>query len=297
MADDDATPGADAQEGTLACYRHPDREALLRCSRCERPICGDDMIEAPVGYQCPECAQGGRPVRHVGELLPQANLTRALVAVIAVVFVVSQVDGGALANRFALRPVLVRSEPWLLVTSGFLHLNLMHVLFNGYLLYRLGSMLERPLGAPRFGALYAAGLAGGSLGVVLQAWAWTMAGGSDIPILTSHPLTPTIGASGAVFALMGAAMTGLRERGINPWQTDIGGLVLLNLVITFVIPRVSVGGHVGGFLAGLLVGRLLFVARERAGRAAAITAAVAVGLFVLAFSLAWMIDARLILRG
>lgn len=297
MADDDVPPrGADADERTLTCYRHPDREALLRCSRCERPICGDDMIEAPVGYQCPECARGGRPVRHLGELMPQPNVTRALVAVIAVIFVVSQVDGGQLANRFALRPILVRTEPWLLVTSGFLHLNLMHVAFNGYLLYRLGQMLEPALGSRRFGALYAAGLAGGSFGVVLQAWLWTVLDGTTIPVLTTHPLTPTIGASGAVFGLMGAAMTGLRERGINPWRTDIGTLVLLNLVITFLIPRVSVGGHIGGFLAGLLAGKLLFVARERAGRAAAVATGVAIALFAAAFALGWIIDGMIIQR-
>lgn len=282
--DEQREPGAESDDTATRCYLHPKREALLRCSRCEQPICGDDMIEAPVGYQCPRCAEGGAPVRRLTELMPEARLTRVLVGIIAAVFIVTQVDGGVIANRFALRPVLVGGEPWLLVTSGFLHANLMHVAFNGYLLWRLGQMLEPVMGLARFGALFAAGLAGGSLGVVLQGALWSTIG--EVPVLTTHPGIPTLGASGAVFGLMGAAMVGLKARGVNPWQTDIGTLVALNLVITFLIPRVSVGGHIGGLLAGLLAGRLLFVAREQAGRAAALTWVAAVVLFGLGFGLA-----------
>jgi membrane associated rhomboid family serine protease len=283
----------DTETDAPECYLHPGRPALLRCSRCERPICADDAIEAPVGYQCRQCAAGGQRVRHVRELLPDATVTKALVGVIAVLFLVSSA-APELTQTFGLRPALLVpdgvalldalagwftpsalavsiGEPWLLVTSGFLHANLMHVAFNGYLLWMLGQMLEPTLGHGRFAALYAAGLAGGGLGVVALAWLFVatplaeLAGAAQF--LGGNPLTPTVGASGAVFGLMGAAVVGLHNRGINPWRTDIGTLVLLNLVITFVIPRVSVGGHLGGLLAGMAVGKLLFVAREQARRA------------------------------
>ena len=298
------------QDDQPACYRHPKRPALLRCSRCERPICGDDAIEAPVGYQCPECAAGGQRVRHVRELMPDFLVTKGLVGVIAVIFFASMALP-ELSGRFGLRPFLLVpggvevlaaqapwydppelaraiGEPWLLVTSGFLHANLMHVGFNAFLLWMLGQMLEPVLGHARFAALYVAGLAGGGLGVVLLSWLWTTPL-SEIPVLgdvlTSNPGIPTIGASGAVFALMGAAVVGLRNRGINPWRTDIGTLVLLNLAITFFLPGISVGGHVGGLLSGMAVGKLVFVGHEHRRRATVLATLAAIAMFALAIVL------------
>ena len=273
-----------------ACYLHPGRPALLRCSRCEQPICGEDAIEAPVGYQCPRCAQGGQPVRRMVDVVQHAPVTRVLVGVIAVLFLVTSAVPAVTAT-FGLRPIVLTpsgvavltslvgwyqpsqlaqtiGEPWLLLTSGFLHANLMHVGFNGLLLWQLGHLLEPLLGRGRYVALYTAGLFGGSLGVVLVSWISTLAGISGIElvgrILGGNTLQLTIGASGAVFGLMGAAMVVLRARGVNPWQTTIGTLVALNLVLTFLIPRISVGGHLGGLLAGVVAGRLLMVDREQA---------------------------------
>jgi membrane associated rhomboid family serine protease len=295
-----------------ACYLHPGRQAIMRCSRCEQPICADDAIEAPVGYQCRECAKGGAPVRHLRDLMPDARITRGLVVVIGALFLLSSASREVITT-FGLRPVLLTpggvdlfdqlaswfvpsalatsiGEPWLLVTSAFLHANLMHVAFNGLLLWQLGHMLEPALGHARFAALYVAGLAGGGLGVVLLSWVTTLAGAQGNQflgtVLGGNPFQLTIGASGAVFGLMGAAMVGLRNRGINPWQTSIGSLVALNLVITFVIPNISVGGHLGGLLGGVLAGKLLFVDRERASRATTLTIAAAVGMLVLAVVLA-----------
>jgi len=284
---------------TPVCYRHPNRQALLRCSRCERPICADDMIEAPVGYQCPECASGGTRVRHLTELMPDFTVTKGLVATIAVLYLVSRT--GDFTLQFGLVPRCVGGGPvapactgdlevWRLVTSGFLHANLMHIAFNGILLWRLGQMLEPVLGHARFGALYAAGLAGGSLGVVALAWLTARTALPDIPVLgyvfATAPNGVTIGASGAVFGLMGAAMAGLRARGVDPWRTDIGSLVLLNLVLTFLIGFISVGGHLGGLIAGLVAGKLLFVDRDKAGRATVVSALAAIGMLVLAVALA-----------
>ncbi|MFU8839322.1 MAG: rhomboid family intramembrane serine protease [Nitriliruptoraceae bacterium] len=273
-----------------ACYLHPDRPALLRCSRCERPICADDAIEAPVGYQCPPCAEGGQPVRRMVDVVQHAPATRVLVGIIAVLFLVTSLDV-TVTRLLGLVPLAVTAggvevlravtdvipltglgasvgEPWRLLTSGFLHANLMHVGFNGLLLWQLGHLLEPLLGRGRFLALYAAGLAGGSLGVMLVSWISTVAGLSGIElamrVLGGNPFQTTIGASGAVFGLMGAAMVVLRSRGINPWRTSIGTLVALNLVLTFAITAISVGGHVGGLLAGALAGKLLMVERTQA---------------------------------
>ncbi|MFA9429505.1 rhomboid family intramembrane serine protease [Egicoccus sp. AB-alg2] len=265
------------ETSTDTCYLHPDREALLRCSRCERPICADDMIEAPVGYQCRQCAQGGQPVRRLGDLFVRPLVSQTLVGIIAVVYVVSMAV--PLTRQFGLVPVLVGTEPWRLITSAFLHVGLIHVGFNGLLLWRLGEMLEPVLGHLRFGALYLAGLAGGALGVVGLAWLTAFTPLASIPLLgvvfATGPASVTVGASGAVFGLMGAAMAGMRARGVDPWRTDVGSLVLLNLVITFLIPGISVGGHLGGLLAGFVAGKVLFVDAGRARRAATVTFAAA----------------------
>ena len=131
-------------------------------------------------------------------------------------------------------------EWWRTVTSGFLHANLVHIGFNMFLLWLLGSELEPALGRARFALLYATSLLAGSFGVMLLA-----------------PDQPTVGASGAVFGLMGAMVVAQRASGINPWQSGIGGLVAINLVFTFAIPQISVGGHLGGLIGGALVGAVL----------------------------------------
>lgn len=308
MSQDGTGSGTDGPDpvASPSCYLHPDRTALLRCSRCEQPICGEDAIEAPVGYQCTRCAQGGQPVRRMVDVVQHAPVTRVLVGVIAVLFVVTSA-APEITGTFGLRPILLTpagvdvltqlvgwyqptalaqaiGEPWLLVTSGFLHANLMHVGFNGLLLWQLGHLLEPLLGRGRYLALCAAGLFGGGLGVVLVSWVSTLAGISGIDLIArifgGNPFQVTIGASGAVFGLMGAAMVVLRSRGVNPWRTSIGTLVALNLVLTFVFPNISVGGHLGGLLAGVLAGKLLLVDREQASsrrnRVLAITGAMAI---------------------
>jgi membrane associated rhomboid family serine protease len=139
-------------------------------------------------------------------------------------------------------------EWWRIVTGGFLHdpHNPLHILFNMYVLYWLGGLLEPALGRARFIALYVASLLTGSLGAVLAVSAGT----------------PTIGASGAVFGLMGAAFVMQRLRGVDPMQSGIGPVILLNLGLSFLIPGISIGGHIGGLVGGAACGFLL----ERLGR-------------------------------
>jgi membrane associated rhomboid family serine protease len=126
---------------------------------------------------------------------------------------------------------------WRLVTSGFLHSGPIHILFNMYLLWLLGNLLEPTLGSGRFAALYLTALLWGAFGA-----------------LVANPDSLTVGASGAVFGLMGAAAVEQRARGINPFQTDIGVLIILNLALSFVLSNISVGGHIGGLVGGILVG-------------------------------------------
>lgn len=138
------------------------------------------------------------------------------------------------------RDLLAATHDWYrLVTSGFLHFGLLHLGMNMFLLYQLGDMLERPLGRIRFGLLYAACLLGGSLGVlVIEADSRGLHGG----------------ASGAVFGLMAAATVGLHRRGVNVFQTGIGTLLVINLILTFTIPGISIGGHLGGAIMGAACG-------------------------------------------
>ena len=233
---------------TTTCYRHPDREAPLRCTRCDRPICLEDAIDAPVGFLCPDDARQSARVRRV-TAASSGSVTKGLTALLVVVFVLQEVGLGQLTQRgLTFGPLVAEGEWWRVVTGGFLHGGLLHIGFNGYLLYQLGMMLEPNLGRSRFLAIYTAGLAGGSVGVLLLSWS-----------------APTLGASGAVFGLMGAAMVLLHRRGINPWQTSIGSLVLLNLVITFLIPRVSIGGHLGGLAGGALAALVLAATSDRIG--------------------------------
>jgi membrane associated rhomboid family serine protease len=131
-------------------------------------------------------------------------------------------------------------EWYRLLTSGFLHFGIIHLGFNMYFLYVLGPQLESPLGRGRFLLLYLASLLGGALGVVL---------------IDSGGITA--GASGAVFGLLGAAAAGLWRRGINPFTTGMGGVLLLNIFITFAVPGISIGGHLGGLVAGAICGAIM----------------------------------------
>ena len=240
------------------CARHPGRPALTICNRCDRPMCHDDLIEAPVGRQCVDCARSAPPVRRLGDAHPTPTVTRALV--VAIVAIAALGTTGAVdARTFGLIPVFVGvGEWWRLVTSAFLHGGLTHLAFNGLLLWRLGQMLEPLVGPGTFLGLAASGMAGGGLGVVGLSWVVVATPLASFPaagwLLGAGPLTITVGASGAVFGLMGAILVLLRRRGVDPWSTSegstVGALVLLNLVLTFAIPSISVGGHLGGLLGG-----------------------------------------------
>jgi membrane associated rhomboid family serine protease len=275
-------------ETPAECARHPGRAALTTCARCERPVCGDDLIEAPVGYQCVDCARSGPEVRRLTHR-PALPLTRALVLTIVGVALLGM-TGAVDARELGLVPLLVGlGEWWRVITSAFLHGGLLHLAFNGILLWRLGESLEPTVGTPTFAGLAASGMAGGGLGVVGMAWLGVATSIDRVPLLgwllAAGPLTITVGASGMVFGLMGALLAMLRRRGIDPWSTSVGStvgaLVLLNLVLTFAVPSISVGGHVGGLLGGLAAGALVSTGHRARRRDATVTLTFAAVLLLL----------------
>lgn len=215
-------------------------------------------MQATVGSHCVDCVKASRPaptVRAKDWSAGQLNLvTRALVAINVAVFVWVLIgDAGAagfsgdLSQReidLGLNKALLQNthEWYRLLTAGFLHFGILHIAMNMILLVQLGTMIERSVGHVRFALLYVACLLGGSLGVLV-----IEGSGSGL-----HG-----GASGAVFGLMGAAAVGLHRRGVNIFQTGIGATLVINLMLTFTIPGVSIGGHVGGIVTGALLGLVL----------------------------------------
>jgi membrane associated rhomboid family serine protease len=211
------------------------------------------MTSTPVGMRCPECARQKTKVRTAATLTGTPQLTYVLIAINVLAYAATVVGGGGLGGasgvygKGALNgPLVAHGEWWRIVTGGFLHATPLHLAFNMYFLYFLGTMLEPAIGKLRFGIIYAVSLVGGSLGALLL-----------------DPNSFTVGASGAVFGLMGAAILAMRARGINPMQSGLGVTLLLNLALTFVISGISIGGHLGGLFAGGVVGYLMFEVAER----------------------------------
>lgn len=229
------------------CYRHPGRETGVSCSNCGKPICPDCMTSTPVGMRCPDCAGQTQRVQTMRSLHVDPVVTYVLIAINVLLFLGSGGGGGILTgggsggsrvfNDFALwGPAIdIGHDYWRLITSGFLHSGIIHIGFNMYILYWIGRMIEPALGHARFGALYFASLLAGSCGALVMS-----------------PNAVTVGASGAVFGLLGAAFVLQRERGIDPMRSGIGPLILFNLVLGFIIPNVSVGGHIGGLIGGVV---------------------------------------------
>ena len=200
-----------------------------------------------------------------------AFVSLAIIGLNVAVFVLSISGGGGLASRggnqlagdYALIGFAVDAGEWYrLVTAGFLHYGLIHVGFNMLILYQLGQLLEPAFGPVRYALVYVTALLGGSFGALLLS-----------------PEALTAGASGAVFGLMGAAAVAMQRRGINVLQTGIGSLLLLNLVITFVIPGISIGGHVGGLAAGAAAGAILLASDGQPVIGTAAVAVLAAALF------------------
>jgi len=241
---------------TRYCYRHPDRETGLSCSDCGRPICADCANFGPVGIRCPDHASvrrtgpaarlKPRPVRRAPGLAlvsGTAPVTYVLIALNVVIYLVTVVQGNGLSNpggslyvRWLLFGPFVANGGWYrLVTSMFLHGFLLHIVFNMVALYFIGVPVEQYLGRARYIGLYFVSGLAGAAGALLQA-----------------PLVPTVGASGAIFGILGAMM-------IIEWQITgrLAGQamtwIVINLVISFSFSGISWGGHLGGLIGGILI--------------------------------------------
>jgi membrane associated rhomboid family serine protease len=277
---------ASAPENTRrSCYRHRDRETGVSCSSCGNPICTDCMTPTPVGMRCPDCARQRTKVRTAGA----GSRSSAPIVAQVIIGICVAAWIGEIATKNSDYPLLyrgavngpyiaVKHEWWRIVTGGFLHdhsmpWGLLHIGFNMYLLFLLGSLLEPMLGRFRFALVYMTLLIGGSFGAVL---------------LSNDKFS--VGASGAVFGLMAVALMEMRSRGVPALQSDIGSLLILNLIITVGFANsISLGGHLGGLAAGAAVGFLLFDAgRQPQMRPlvvpliALLGAALAVGTYVIA---------------
>src|SRR5215218_58883 len=256
------------------CYRHPGRSTNVACSSCGRPICPDCMTVTPVGMRCPECARQRTHVRRAGGGLRSAvaPATYALIAINVAAFIAELVGGGSagsLGNGGTVikdaglnAPTVADGDWWRIVTAGFLHAGLLHIALNMFALFILGTLLEPAIGTARFLGVYFVSLLAGSFGAVLL-----------------DPHETTVGASGAIFGLMSAAFIVARHRGLEQLASQIGFYVILNLVFTFGVPGISVGGHLGGLLGGGVAGFLITLSERRTAHPVPIEA---LGLLMLA---------------
>ncbi|MER7711041.1 rhomboid family intramembrane serine protease [Streptomyces werraensis] len=284
--EDQAAGGRQDAQRVPGCYRHPDRETGVRCTRCERPICPECMVEASVGFQCPECVRGGGGTGHA----PSASLprtlaggtvaadprlvTKILIGINVVVFLAVTIEKSLLSDLYlvgAWPPApftptqgVADGEWYRLVTSMFTHEKIWHIGFNMFSLWLLGGPLEQHLGRARYLALYLiSGLAGSAL-------TYLLAGGS----------TPSLGASGAVFGLFGA--TAVLMRRLRYDMRPIIALLAINLVITFSWAGIAWQAHIGGLVAGVVIGyAMVHAPRERRALVQYGTCALVLGVVVL----------------
>src|SRR6266545_4906944 len=221
---------AEAVERT--CYRHPDRLTGLSCSECGRPICTECMTMAPVGIRCPD--HSGKP-QGVQRVTSGVNANHGSI----------YQDGALIANGVkqgdglfgvpkgipipdALAAGVAHGDWWRLMTAAFLHYGPFHLILNMLALWWFGSLLERRIGSGRFLLLYlVSGLAGSAGALIL------------------YPTVPTVGASGAIFGILGAGLV-LEQQRDYVFGGSALGIIVINLVFTFSISNISIGGHIGG---------------------------------------------------
>ncbi len=234
------------------CYRHPERETWVSCTRCERPICPECLRPASVGFQCPDCVQqGNATVRRAsapygGAIVARpgvVSLILGLVNVVAFVVTVATAPGGLTGNtgsklfdELELVPirVAVDSEYWRLLGSAFLHIGLLHLAGNLLALAIVGPALERVFGWWRFLAIYLVSALGGSVAVYMF----------------GSPFGAVAGASGAIYGLFAATLIVVRKLGLDARFMVLA--VALNFAVSFA-PGISLLGHLGGFVTGGLL--------------------------------------------
>jgi membrane associated rhomboid family serine protease len=237
----------DARNPDNYCYRHPDRQSFILCQRCGRTICSQCQTQAAVGVHCPDCVKEARaraPKRKPAILTafrrssskPVVTYTLIGINVLAYVLQLLTSQTQLVFALFAYAPWLTADQPWRMITSAFLHSpsSFLHIAFNMYALFIFGPMLEHLLGRGRFIALYLISAFGGSVAVLLLA-----------------PDSVVVGASGAIFGLMGAFVVIQRKMGGNAVQILV--VVALNFAIGFFVPNIAWQAHLGGLVAGAAI--------------------------------------------
>jgi membrane associated rhomboid family serine protease len=245
--------------------------------------------------RCPECARDRTRVKTAanvrnrvarGSGLSRYSITEIILAINVLVFLAEVATGlpilgesggrvgtvfwdGMLAGPFIHGD---KDQPYRLLTSAFLHDGLIHIAFNMWFLYVVGTALERGIGRRPYLAIYAASIFAGSFGA-----------------LVFQPDVPSVGASGALFGLFGALIVLSNRRGISVWQSGLGATLILNIVISLSIPNISIGAHAGGLVGGVILGWLYVEFGERRDRravfyagCAVLTAAVIAGSYAVA---------------
>lgn len=234
------------------------------------------MRSTPVGFRCPQCA----PTSSFA-LRDDLLVTKGIIAINVVVFalglILQMTDGAApgimgagsgnpliTEGQLVTFQVAQNGEWWRIFTSGFLHAGLLHIGLNMYFIYAFGGLLEPALGRLRFALLYVVGILGGAIGAMLL----------------SPANSATVGASGAGFALLGAAFVMARLRGHSELESNLLTLAAINFGFTFIVPGISIGGHLGGFVAGIAAGAVAYGPLARNKQAIAGVYAVMIVAFV-----------------
>lgn len=261
------------------CAWHSDRPTGLSCSRCGRPACPQCLTPAAVGQLCRDCRGNSVDTRArtvAGSVLGEKPVVAfALIAINVLIFLVTaiqakspqQLGPSKLFSDWVLIPGEVADgEYWRLLTSGFLHLDLMHVAANMISLFFLGPPLERMIGRVRFLVVYLISLLGGSAAVMLFA----------------APLSAAAGASGAIFGLMGALVVTFKRLKLD--LRSLAMILVLNLFITFQVPGISWQAHLGGLVAGAAIGAAMVLPTAARRKAVQLGASVALTVVLLAVS-------------
>ena len=274
------------------CYRHPDRETGLSCSDCGRPICYECMTPAAVGLRCPEHSGKPQGVRRVAAAAYRTAIrvgaqrvgivTTALIVLNVLVYFAELATGGSadgtgssiyvhgvlFANLYVngVPAGVANGDWWRLITAAFLHFGPIHLALNMISLWFAGRILEQVIGSWRYLLLYlVSGLAGSAGALYLS------------------PNSPTAGASGAIFGILGALLV-LERRGTIATGGQVLMLIILNLVFTFTFSGISIGGHLGGLIAGIAM--MLAYVRFRTSTPLSIAAAVVLAGVAVVFAYA-----------
>ncbi len=226
------------------------------------------MTQASIGHHCPECLSQTNQQVYTARTLPSSRPTTLLIGLIAVNAIAFLAQGASsdsvTVDGILFGPLVADGEWWRILTSAFLHANLLHIGFNMYALWMLGPPLVEGLGRLRFALIYLAGMLGGSAAVLAFDYG-----------------SPTLGASGAVLGLGGALAAALWARGISITQTSLGAVLGINLILPLLVGRISFWGHFGGILAGFIAGWLLTWLPVRFGRSMSEAIGAAVALCVV----------------